>query len=102
MNVKTNLPDFFKPLFWSYNFSKLNPEKDIERIVINSINYGDWKHWQWLVDFYGKEKLKEIVENIPESEFRKRALYVFSLILGIKEIKHASRGNKIRAERNIR
>ena len=102
MNKKTNLPDFFKPLFWSYKFSKLDTEKDIKRIVINSVNYGNWEHWQWLAVFYGKERLKQVIVNIPESEFRIRALHLFSLIFGIKKLKYAFRSDKIRAEKSFR
>lgn len=100
---KTNnkLPKFFKPLFWSYNFSSIDSEKDKERIIVNTINYGNWEHWQWLIKYYGKDRVKKLLTNIPASEFRKRALQLISLLLSIKEIKYASRGAKIRAERNI-
>ena len=46
---KTKLPKDFKPLLWNYDFSKIDPEEDIERIIINTVNYGNWKRWQWLV-----------------------------------------------------
>ena len=96
-----NLPSNFKPLFWSYRFSKISPEKDKERIIINTINYGDWEHWKWLIKYYGQKGLKEIIKDIPQSEFRKRALKLIGLLLGIKKIKYASRGAKIRAKKNI-
>jgi len=95
------LPEYFKPLFWSYSFNPIDSEKDKERIIINTINYGDWEHWQWIIKYYGKDRVKKLLTNIPASEFRKRALKLISLLLGIKEIKYASRGAKIRAERNI-
>jgi len=98
---KTKLPKDFKPLLWSYDFSKIDPEEDIERIIINTVNYGDWKHWQWLVKNYGKERIKKFIENTPASEFRKRSLRLASLLLKIKKIKYASRGDKIRAEKNF-
>jgi len=97
----SKLPEFFKPLFWSYDFSLIDPQKDRERIVVNTINYGDWQHWQWIVNHYGKEEIKRILENVPASEFRKRALKLISLLLKIEKTKYASRGTKIRAERNI-
>lgn len=99
---KTKLPKDFKYLFWSYNFSKIDTEEDIERIIINTINYGNWKHWQWLINYYGQTRVKKIIENTPISEFRGRALKLISLLLNIKKMKYASRGAKIRAEKNIR
>ncbi len=95
------LPSFFKPLFWSYKFSSINPEENIKTIIVNTINYGEWAHWQWLVKYYGRENLKKIIEDISLSEFRPGSLRLISLLLGIKKMKYASRSAKIRAEKNI-
>ena len=97
----SKLPSFFKPVLWSYDFSKIDPEENIERIIVNTINYGDWRHWQWIVNYYGKSKVKRIIENTPASEFRKGSLRLISLLLGIKKMKYVSRGAKIKAEKNI-
>lgn len=96
------LPRDFKYLMWSYDFSKLNPELHKERIIINTINYGQWRHWQWLADYYGKQQLKKIIQEIPISEFRnERALNLISLVLGIKKMRYATRSDKIRTKRNF-
>lgn len=97
----SKLPPFFKPILWSYNFPRVDPEEDVERIIVNTINYGDWEHWQWIVNHYGRNKVKGIIENIPASEFRKGSFRLISLLLDIKKMKYASRGAKIRAEKNI-
>jgi len=101
MPTKTKkLPKEFKHLMWSYNFSKIDLDKNKERIIINTINYGQWKHWQWLSSYYGKQQLKKIIQETPKSEFRNtRALNLISLILGIKKIHYETRGNKIRNKR---
>ncbi len=96
---KQKLPKNFKYLLWSYNFSKIDLERDKKRIIINTINYGDWEHWRWILKYYGAKKLKKIIENIPASEFRQRALKLISLLLKIKKMKYASRGAKIKAEK---
>lgn len=100
--MKTKLPKDFKYLLWSYDFSKIDPEEDIETIIINTINYGNWEHWQWLINYYGQERVKEIIKDTPISEFRERAFKLASLLLKIKKMKYVSRGAKIRAEKNIR
>ena len=99
--TKQKIPKDFKYLLWSYNFSLIDPQEDKERIIVNTINYGQWRHWQWIVKYYGKERLKKIIENIPASEFRKEALKLISLLLNIKRMKYAFRGAKIRAEKDI-
>ena len=95
------LPEDFKYLLWSYDFSRIDIDEDKDRIIINTINYGGWKHWQWIFKHYGVEEMKKIIENIPASEFRQRALRLVCLLLKIRKIKYASRGIKIRAEKNI-
>lgn len=101
-NHKLKLPNYFRPLFWSYNFSLISPQKNKQRIIINTINYGRWKHWKWIIEKYGKEGVKTFVENTPETEFRPRALKLITLLLGIKKLKYASRSDYIRTKKNFR
>lgn len=101
-NKNSKLPLFFKPLFWSYKFSSINCQRDKKRIVINTINYGKWKHWLWLIKFYGGKIIKEIIEDTPVTEFRPPALKLICLLLGIKKLKYASRSDYIKGQNNLR
>jgi len=76
-------------------------ERDKKRIIINTINYGQWKHWQWIVKNYGRERVKQIIENTPISEFRPRVLKLASILLGIKNLKYASRSDKLKKAKNL-
>lgn len=98
--MRSKLPQNFKPLFWSHRFSLIDPVKHKKTIITNTINYGRWEHWQWIIKNYGKREVKKIIEESPASEFRPRALKLISLLLGIKKLKYASRSAKIRAEKN--
>lgn len=100
-NSTTRLPLFFKPLMWSYKFNTIDPSKFKERIVVNTINYGKWEHWQWIVGYYGKDKVKSIIKNLPASEFRSSALLLAGLLFGIKKMKYANRSDKIRATKDL-
>lgn len=91
---QTKLPDFFKPLFWSYNFVEINPQKNKKLIVVNTINYGDLNHWRWLVQTYGKNGVREILENIPASEVRARARRLAALLFDVKSFNYAPRGTR--------
>ncbi len=104
MNAKTKhlkLPLFFKSLLWSYRFPLINPKRDKKRIIINTINYGGWRHWVWIIKFYGKKEVKRIIQQIPKTEFRERALKLISLLLGIKKLKYASRSDYIKSQKNL-
>ncbi len=105
MNLKTKnpkLPLFFKPLFWSYNFFSIKPQRDKKRIIINTVNYGGWKHWLWMIEFYGGKEVKKIIKDTPKTEFREPALKLISLLLCIKQLKYASRSDYIKSQRSFR
>jgi len=89
---KITLPKNFKTLLWSYDISRLDVERDKNRIIINTINYGDLSHWRWLVEMYSAQEIKKIIETTPVSEFRPQALKLISLLLGISEHNNAHRG----------
>jgi len=98
---KLRLPEFFSPLLWSYDFSSIDLERDKKRIIINTINYGRWKHWQWIVSHYGNKEVKQFIENTPMSEFRPGALKLASILLGIENLKYASRSDKLKKTKNL-
>lgn len=100
-NSKTKLPEFFRSLFWYCDFSNLDLWENKEEIMMQTINYGNWEHWQWLFRYYGIERSREIIENMPASAFRERALKLASLLLKIKKMKYASRSHRIKAEKSI-
>lgn len=87
-------PDFFRPLFWSYDFSSLDPIRDEKTAIVNAINYGDLKHWKWLKDFYGEKEVQKSLANISAREFRERALKLAGLIFSVKKFNYVSRGVK--------
>lgn len=91
VNKESKLPEFFRPLFWSYNFDSLNPELNPKTIILNAINYGSLKHWSWLKEHYGSKNLKEILKNIPATELKKRAGRLAEILFDFK-LNYAPRG----------
>ncbi len=70
--MQEKLPAKLKPLFWSCQFESLNPERHRRTIVKRVLNYGDLEDLRWLVDFYGKKRLAELLEEeIYSSELKK-------------------------------
>ncbi|MDP2909869.1 MAG: hypothetical protein Q8N69_02235 [bacterium] len=98
------LPEFFKPIFWYCDYSELSTDikTSVEAIIIQTINYGDLRHWKWIFKYYGAKKVKKIIENIPASAFRPGALKLATLVLRINKLKYAYRIDRIRAEKNLR
>lgn len=98
-NIK--LPKFFKPLFWSYKFSAIDPDEAKDEIVMQTINYGGWKHWKWIVNYYGKKEVKRTIRDMPVRAFLPPSLKLISLLLNIKEFNYAPRSLKPRYKRGV-
>lgn len=88
-----SLPDFFRPLMWSYDFNLLDLEENKRTIILNTINYGDLKHWRWIAKHYGKDEVKKVLESIPAWALRNRVRKLVSLIFS-PDLNYASRGVK--------
>lgn len=98
---KLKLPLIFKPILWSYDFSRIDINKDAKEIIVNAINYGNLNHWRWLVKIYGKKKLKKLIQELPSSELRPPALELAKIIFNIDFLPYVSRSDKIRKSRDI-
>lgn len=78
---QSKLPLFFKPILWSYNFSALDPDIHKKAIIINTINYGNLSHWRWIIQRYGREEIKELLEaTTVATELRPRAQRLAGII----------------------
>lgn len=86
----SKLPEFFRPFFWSYDFDSLDLVNDQKTIILNTINYGDLKHWRWLKNYYGKSAISRVLESISATELKRRAGKLAEILFEIK-LNHAPR-----------
>lgn len=100
-NNNKKLPIFFKPILWSYDFSKIDSAKNKKTIIVNTINYGDLKHWKWISKYYGKEEVQNELKKISASEIRPRALKLASILFSVNNFNYAPRGVKQRRQGDI-
>ncbi len=89
--IAKTVPLFFKPLLWSYDFSKIHPKTHKKILIIQSINYGDLNHWRWLVKQYGKKSVARALKKIPRTEFMPQAWRLASLMFALTGSNNASR-----------
>ncbi len=68
-------------LFWDVNSGKLNPEKDALFIIGRVLDYGNLQEWKVIKNFYGVEKIKNIIPKHIFSDIR--SLNFWSIILDI-------------------
>jgi hypothetical protein len=86
------LPETFRTLLWSYDFSRIDPLKHKKTIIVQALNYGTLAHWRWLVQCYGCEGVRNVLTHIPASEIKPRSLRLASLVFGIERFNYAPRG----------
>ncbi len=86
------LPLFFKPLFWSYSFDSLDLEKHKKTIILNTINYGNLEHWRWIIGFYGKDIIRNLLATLPVTELRLQVRKLVGIIFELNDFNYAPRG----------
>lgn len=76
------LPENFRPILWSYDFEKCDPEKMKNTIIVNAVSYGDLNHWRWLKSFYGTQDVQKVLDNISVSAVRPSAMKLAKIMFG--------------------
>ena len=95
------IPEFFHAILWSYDLARMDAEQDARTIVVQTINYGQWRHWQWIAKTYGRPGVRRLIEETPASEFRPSALKLASLLFDVPRMKYASRSAYIRHQKAL-
>jgi hypothetical protein len=87
-----SLPDNFRPLFWSYRFDSLDPQRDKKTVIVQLINYGTRAHWGWLVREYGVGAIRRTLRSVPATEINPTTRALASLLFSITIWRNAPRG----------
>lgn len=80
MSVK-KLPQSFKPFLWSYDFSKLDVEKNKKVIIENVLNLGTFVVSKELFKVYSVGEIKEVLNKMKPSLFNKKSINYWNKIL---------------------
>ena len=84
------IPESIRPLLWSLNWNKHDVDKDKTDIIMAVVNEGTLEQWQWLVDTYGKDKIRGLLQERMMSEFHPESLKLAKLVFNVNNL-HASR-----------
>ncbi len=85
------LPEMFRPILWSYRFEKIDVDRHKGEIIVNTINYGNLKHWRWIISQYGKQGIKEVLRQRLFTEFNKESRSLAQLIFSVDHFRDARR-----------
>ena len=90
--MEARVPETLHPLLWSYDLDRIDVSRHQKTIIIQVVNYGTLAHWRWLRDTYGRERVREVLEDVPATALRPQARRLASLIFGVEEFNYAPRG----------
>lgn len=85
------LPEYFKPILWSYDFARLDTEENKRLIITNAINYGDLEHWKWIANHYGKAEVRNLLTELPAHQLREKVRPLAAILFDVKQYNHAPR-----------
>jgi hypothetical protein len=88
--MRSQLPETFRPILWSYDFDRIDSAKHRKAIVIQAINYGTPDHWRWLTQHYGRDGVWQVLSLAAATEIKRRARRLASLI---DDLNYAPRGS---------
>ena len=75
-------PNISNVAFWDVDFSKIDFEKDSIFVIDKVLNNGLWNDQVELIRFYGKDRIRKELKNIPY--FRKDILPFITLYFNVK------------------
>jgi len=81
--VKTKIPPRMKWLFWSYDIKSLDPKKDKDYIITQTLNYGTWEDLRWLFRTYSEKEIKEVVKHPRRGVWFEKVLNLWSILFNI-------------------
>ncbi len=93
--MKTTLPEYFKQILWEYDFSAVDPEESPKLLIERAINYGDLRHWRWILKRYGAERVRHVLTSLPATAIRPGARTLAEIVFSIPHfnVNVASRGS---------
>jgi hypothetical protein len=85
-----------RPLFWSYDFSRIDLERHRKMIIVQVLNYGTFNQWRWLIETYGREAVRMVLQQIPATEIKPRTRRLVTLVFDAPRFNYAPRGSQKR------
>ncbi len=77
------IPDYVQPYLWSYDIKALDLREHKKTIIFQILNFGSKEATDWLFSTYSKEEIAKVANNVPQTEWNKKSLRLWSVVLGI-------------------
>jgi len=78
-----DLPKSVNAVLWSYKLDQIKINKHKKIIIFQVLNFGSEEAIEWLFKKYGFELITSVANDIPLSQWNKKSLSLWRLILSI-------------------
>lgn len=82
-------PLSFRPLLWGLDWDRLSIIRDKHDIILNIVNEGSLDQWRWIIDTYGKEAIRRILEKRLATEFHPESRHLARVLFNVKRYRNA-------------
>lgn len=86
---KSQPPQTFRPLLWWARWQDIDLVEDKEDIIVSAVNEGTLDHWRWIVNAYGKETIRKVLEKRLVTEFHPESRNLAKIIFSVSNFRHA-------------
>lgn len=86
---KRQPPETFRPLLWGLRWEDIDVELDREDIIVNTINEGTLEQWRWILKTYGKNVIREVLQNRLDTEFHPESRNLAKVLFSLSHFRHA-------------
>ena len=87
--TEKKIPGALKPFLWSLRWDDLNTDEDKEDIILATVNEGTLAEWRWLIDVYGKEIVRSVLEKHLETEFHPESGNLAKVVFAVSHFRYA-------------
>ena len=89
VDMQKQLPATFRPLLWSLRWNDIDIEEDKDDIIVNTVNEGTLDQWRWIIEAYGKDTIRAILEKHLATEFHPESRNLARVVFSIQNFSHA-------------
>ncbi len=82
-DLPDRLPEFLRPLFWEVPFHKVSPKRHISYICIRIMEHGDEQSARWMLQTYGKARLRQWMLEREGRGLSPRTLRFWEVVLDL-------------------
>ena len=75
------LPKFLQPVLWSYDFARIDGEKNKKIIIQQILHFGTHVMTQWMFEHYPLSEIKAVFKSVRKNSWDKKSYNFWRIIL---------------------